>query len=176
MIDEPGQAEVDHRRFQIRHAVLDRPTPIENPRVELGVNGRIAGIRIDSKSYREIFLWDRVTDLARDRDWSDPGQRVRKIAEPFAEIQVRRVVMERLRANAFGAGAAPLDAETHRHHELMLRTLEEAVFGRRIEVLKSLGAGCRRIGRNGEGISFAKRHREILGNAVCELRSYIPLP
>src|SRR5258708_38990402 len=98
MIDELRQAEVDHRRFQIRHAVLDRPNPIENPRGELGVNGRIAGIRIDSKSFREIFLWDRGTDLARDRDWSDPGQRARKIAWPFAEIQVRRAVRERLRA------------------------------------------------------------------------------
>ena len=60
-----------------------------------------------------------IADLAGDGDRPDPGQCVRKIAEPFAEINRRRVGVERLRANALRARSAPFDAEADRHHELM---------------------------------------------------------
>ena len=65
-------------------------------------------------------------------------------------------MIEPLRADALGTGAAPLDAHTDRHHELMLRILVDAVFEGRIEILKSIRSGCRRIGRAEEGIGRAK--------------------
>src|SRR5260370_13612066 len=108
--------------------------------MKLGVGRRIAGIRIDSKSGGRISARNRITDLAGDRDRSNPGQRVGKITEPFAEINCRRVVIELLRADAFVTGATPFDADTNRHHKLMYWILENTIFERGVKVLKSVCA------------------------------------
>jgi hypothetical protein len=60
----------------------------------------IAGIRIDAEGCGEVSLRDRIADLPGDRDRPDPGQRIGKIAKPFAEIDGRRVGIERICADA----------------------------------------------------------------------------
>ncbi len=72
MIDELRQAEVDHRGLQIGHAVLNRSPPVQHARMELGVDGLIAGIRIDAEGRCEVSGRNRIADLARDRDRPDP--------------------------------------------------------------------------------------------------------
>src|ERR1700716_1223456 len=85
-------------------------------------------------------------------------------------------MIERLGADAFGTGPAPLDAHTDGHHELMLRVLVNTVFEGRIEILKSIRSRCRRIGWTEEGIGRAKRHGEILGDPFGKLGGHIALP
>src|SRR6266581_7192372 len=105
--------------------------------MEFSVGGQIAAIRIDAEGSGRISARNCVTDLAGDRDRPNPGQRVGKIAEPFAEPQRRCVRIERVGSDALRARAAPLDAKTDRHHELMLWVLEEPIFERRLQVLET---------------------------------------
>src|ERR1700730_7414851 len=85
-------------------------------------------------------------------------------------------MIERLRTDAFGAGAAPFDADADRHHELMHGVPEYAVLERGVQVLKSVGSRCRWIHRAEEGVSRAERYREIFGDPFGELSGYIALP
>src|SRR5258707_11128723 len=117
--------------------------------MEFSIGRYIAAIRIDSKSSGRIPARNCVTDLAGDRDRSNPGQRVGKIAEPFAEPQRRCVWIERVGSDALRARAAPLDAETDRHHELMLGVLEKPIFERGVEILKP---GCSHPVRSARGL------------------------
>src|SRR5262249_57550008 len=117
---------------------------------------------------------DGIADLSGNRDRAQPRQRDGKIAEAFAEIERWRVDVERLGTDALGTRSAPLDAKPDRHHELMDRILEQAVFERGLHVLKSLCADPgwttrrreRAVGRpdrDGEGLSdpLGKLNREI---------------
>src|ERR1035437_4682519 len=116
--------------------------------MEFSVDRWIAGIRINSKCSGRISARDRVT-LAGDCDWSNPGQRVGKIAESFAEKYCRCVSIEWVCSDAPPARPPPFDAETDRHHEFMLRVLEDTVFKGRIEVLKSVCSLSRSVLRAG---------------------------
>src|SRR5258707_1960561 len=145
--------------------------------MEFSIGRYIAAIRIDSKSSGRIPARNCVTDLAGDRDRSNPGQRVGKIAEPFAEPQRRCVGIERVCSDALNARAAPLDAETDRHHELMLRVLEKPIFKCGLEVLKSgCSQGIWSSGRPEAAVGRSKRHRYGLGDPLGKCRGYISLP
>src|SRR6266481_875570 len=153
------------------------PPPIQHPRMEFGVSGQIAAIGVDAESRRGASGRDRVTDLPRDSDGPKRGQRVRKVAQPFSEPQRRCVGVEWVGSNAFRARAAPLDAETDRHNELPLGVLDDPIFERRFQVLKS---GCSQCiwpaGRAEAAIGRSKRNRERLGDPLGKFRGYIALP
>src|SRR6202158_3640576 len=98
------------------------------------------------------------------------------MGEPFAEIDVRRVMIEWLAAATFATGPTPLDAQTDRHHELMFWVLDDAVFKGRTKVLKAVRSHPRRTaGRLQAGEGRTKRHRERLGDAIGTLRRNIAL-
>jgi hypothetical protein len=136
----------------------------QHARMELGVDGLIAGVRIDAERRVEIPRRDGIADLAGDRDRPDPGERIGQIAQAFAKIDIRDVGVEGFRAHICGSRAAPLDTEANRHHELMLGALENPVFEGGIEVLETVGPGRRRIDRAKESVGRAKRYRKILGD------------
>src|SRR5216683_3880130 len=144
--------------------------------MEFSIGRQIAAIRIDSKCSGRVSAGYRVTDLAGDRDRSNPGQRVRKIAEAFAEKHGWRVGIERVGPDALRARPAPFDAKADRHHELMFRILEHTVFEGRLQVLK---AACSHPGRSSRRAEAAegrsKRHRERLGNPLGEFGGNIAL-
>ena len=151
--------------------------PVQHARMKFGIDRRIAAVGIDAERRGRMPAGDRVTDLAGDRDRPDPGQRIRKIAETFAEIDRRRVGVERIGADARDAAAAPFDGETDRHHELMLRIPVDAVFERGLPVLESAGAGSGRTARPTEkAVGRAERNREILGDPFGEFSGNIALP
>src|ERR1035437_4500597 len=104
--------------------------------MEFGIDRRIATFGIDSKGGGRASTRNRVANLARDSDGSNPGQRVRKIAETFAEIDGRRVGIEGICSEASRACPAPFDAEAHRHHKLIRRLFDDAVFERGLKILK----------------------------------------
>jgi len=80
--------------------------------MEFRVRRELAAVRIDAERGREIPGGNGVTDLASDRDRPDPRERVGQIAEAFAEIDGRDVVVEGLGADGFAARPAPLDGES----------------------------------------------------------------
>src|SRR5258708_1678088 len=122
--------------------------------MEFGVSRQIATIRIDCKSRGRIPAGERITNLPSDRARSIPGLRVRKLAEPFAEPHRRCVGIEWVGSAALRAGPAPFDAETDRHHELMLGVLEEPIFECGVEILE---AGC------SHGIWSSRRSEAAVG-------------
>src|ERR1700694_724503 len=97
------------------------------------------------------------------------------MAEPFAEIDVRPVMIERFGTDAFGTGPAPCNTQPDRHHKLMLRIREGAVLEGGVEVLESVRSRCRWIHRAKKGVSRAERDREILGDPFRKLRRNIAL-
>jgi hypothetical protein len=60
---------------------LERPTPNEHARIELGIN--VASVGIESN--RLFGGWDRIPDLACYREWPRPIQTGGEIAETFAK-------------------------------------------------------------------------------------------
>ena len=58
----------------------------------------------------------------------------------------------------------------------MFGVFEDAVLEGGVEVLESVGAGCRRIRRTEKGVSRAERDREILGDPFGKLPGNIALP
>src|SRR5262249_30989336 len=123
----------------------------------------------------EILRRDRVTDLPGDRDRPDPGEGVRQVAKPFAEVDGRRVGVEGLCADVLRSGPAPFDTQSDGKNEFMLGALENPVSGWSIEVLESVGSGNRRIGWAEEGVGRAERHRKVLRDALGELSGNVAL-
>jgi len=66
VIDEIRQSQIHHGGFQIGHAVLNAPAPVQHLGVELGVDGLKTGVWINAKGRREVSGRDRVADLTRD--------------------------------------------------------------------------------------------------------------
>src|SRR5262245_611196 len=176
MIDKLRQAEIHDDGFQIRHAVLDSSTPVQNPGMKFRIGGYIAAVGIDARGGGRSSAGDGVADLAGDGDRPDPGQRIRKIAKAFAEIDIRDVGVERLRADIRSARATPLDAEADGHHELMFGVLEDPIFEGGVEVLESIGSRYSWIDWAQEGVGRAERDREILGDPLGKFRGNIALP
>ena len=90
-IDEVRQPEVDHRGLQIRHAVLDRRTPVQYPRMKFRIGGQVTAVEINPECRGRVPARDGIADLTGDRDRAQPRQCVGKIAKAFAEIDRRRV-------------------------------------------------------------------------------------
>src|SRR5665647_2855138 len=176
MIDEIRQAEIHHRRFQIRHAVLDGSTPVQNARMIFGIDRRIAAVGIDAEGAGRVPARDRVTELAGERDRPDPRKRIRKIAETFAEIHGRCVGIEGIGADAGRATAAPFDGKADRHHELVLRVPVDAVFERGFPVLESIGARPGRASRPTEQtVGRADGYREVFRDTFGKFSGKIAL-
>src|SRR5258708_5424678 len=95
-IDEIRQREVIYRRFEIRHAVLQRQTPVEELRVKLDAG--IAGVRIEGEGAGAAG--NPVADDAGQRDRARPPHRVGQVAEAFAEKERRRVGRKLVGADA----------------------------------------------------------------------------
>ena len=109
------------------------------------IGRQITAVWIDAESCGRTPCGDGVADLPGDGDGSNPRQCVGKIPEPFSEPNRRRVCVKRVGSNALGARSTPFDTEAHRHHELMLWILKDAVFERGLQVLKS---ACSHRGRS----------------------------
>src|SRR5579862_164066 len=160
MIEKIGQAEIDHRGFQIRHAVLKRGAPGKHAWIELGVD--VAAVGIIGDCLRRTR--NGVADLAGHRECPRPADG--QVAEAFAEIKRRRVYGEPLGADVLRAAAAPFDVEADRCDELMLGILVDAVFERRFQVLEAAGATHHRPAWRIEMRPGRRdRNGEILGDA-----------
>jgi hypothetical protein len=84
--------------------------------MKFGIDRRVAAVGVDAEGRGRIPARDRVTELAGDRDRPDPGQRIRKIAKTFAEIDRRCVGIEGIGADACHAAATPFDGKTVRQY------------------------------------------------------------
>ena len=111
MVDEVGQPKVDHARFEIGHAVLERGAIGQYPRVKLRSDGRVAAVGVDAEGDRRGTPGSRSRPARSARKARSQDGAVRQIAEAFAEIERRRVRGEPISADACRAAATPFDAE-----------------------------------------------------------------
>lgn len=144
--------------------------------MKFGIGGHLARVGIDAEGRGGSPARDGVADLSGDRDGTQPGQGVGQVAKTFAEIDGRRVGVERIGSDAIGAGAAPFDAQPERHNEFMLRVLEDPILESRIEILKSVSADPGGPARRTEdAVGRADRDRKRFGNPLGKFTGEVTL-
>jgi len=145
--------------------------------MKLGIDRDIAAIGVDSEGGRGASGRNGIANLAGNGDGPDPGQRVREIAEPFAEIQRRRVGVERVSTDAGRTRSTPFDTEADGHHKFVVRVLEHPVFEGRLQILEPVGAKTGGPARRTETrVGRADGNRERVGDPLGKFRGKIALP
>src|SRR5262249_32288988 len=102
-VDEFREAKIVHRRVEVRHAVLQRQTPVEKLRMKLDIG--ISCVGIEGKSAGAAG--NRIASDASQRDRARPPHRVGQVAEAFPEKEGRRVGGELVGPDACCPAAAP---------------------------------------------------------------------
>ena len=163
MVDEVGQAEINHCGFQVGQAVLQRRAPMQH--LGIGSGYDIAGVGVGPDRRRATR--DRIAHLAGYREWSQPTHGVGQVAESLAEIECRRVGREAIGANGGRSAAAPFHGQPRQQSQFVRCVLQELVLERGFKILKAAdGWSARRPQLRPCG---SNRNAEVLGNSFGEL-------